>query len=42
MFYMFRINRQVWTVEVSQGNTTKEVFRGTRGECFKFMKKEGV
>ena len=42
MFYMFRINRQVWSVEVSRGNTTEEVFRGTKQECFKFMKKEGV
>ena len=38
MYYMFRVNRQVWEVEISG----KEVFRGTKTQCFKFMKKEGV
>ncbi len=42
MFYMFRVSRLVWKVEVSKGNTTREVFRGTKKECFNYMKKEKI
>jgi hypothetical protein len=37
MYYMFRVNNQVWKVEID----SKEVFRGSKQKCFEFMKNEG-